>query len=98
MQADAAAKGAELAEARAELKAQLATKDGQVNGLVQELAATQQQLNDSQGRLDQVHKSPALARSLARSGPHQPAGALTYLPMHILACQTGVTIHCTRVK
>lgn len=39
---------------RAELKAQLAGKDGQVNGLVQELAATQQQLSDSQSRLDQV--------------------------------------------
>ncbi len=55
---------------RAELKAQLAGKDGQVNGLVQELAATQQQLSDSQSRLDQVApaRTPALGSTWGHAG------------------------------
>ena len=50
--------GQELATARAELKAQLAAKDGQVNGLVQELAATQGQLSEATSQLSQVGCSP----------------------------------------
>lgn len=52
--AESAAAANDVATARAELKGQLAAKDGQVNGLVQELAATQSQLSDSQTQLQQV--------------------------------------------
>lgn len=43
---------------RSELKDQLAAKDGQVNGMVQELAATQSQLSEAQSQLQQVKLLP----------------------------------------
>lgn len=67
--AKSAAAANDVAAARAELKGQLAAKDGQVNGLVQELAATQSQLSDSQTQLQEVGPSYSLATGL-RSRTH----------------------------
>lgn len=56
----------QVSAVRIELKGQLATKDGQVNGLVQELAATQAQLSEAQLQLHQVSDSTAAKGTQSR--------------------------------